>query len=81
MTPSCPYCNSNRSVHLTSPDYGYGYGAEFACYGCDVYGRRFSSNRLTGENQRVALEASASSRATSAANAAAYRKDPTDAAE
>lgn len=62
----CPTCGRADAVHMKSPDYGR--GAEFACYRCDVYGRRFVSS--SPEAQRE----SAASLATSRANAERYRK-------
>lgn len=38
---TCPKCKS-ANVELRSPDYGQ--GAEYVCYGCDPYGRRFISS-------------------------------------
>lgn len=69
--PACPRCNSNDRVHLTTPDYGYGYGAEFCCYNqsCSREGR-FAFTSKTAEARAI----SDASRARSAANAAAYRR-------
>jgi len=65
---NCPRCNGKAT--LTTPDYGYGYGAEFACYNsaCSREGRfTFASS------EPDALAESDASRGASAANAAAYR--------
>jgi hypothetical protein len=61
----CPLCGS--SVELRTPDYGYGYGTEYACYGCDVYGRRYS------DHSEEAKEESNRSRGLSASNAGKVR--------
>ena len=66
----CPFCGSSNHVNMKSPDYGR--GAEFVCYKCDVYGRRFSSN-TPGVDRAEAARASSESRAQSAANAEEYR--------
>lgn len=69
-TPACPNCNSNAQVHLTTPDYGYGYGAEFACYN-SACGGRYTFASHTAEAREISDDA----RAQSAANAAAYRRE------
>ncbi len=61
----CPRCG--RKASLVTPDYGYGYGAEFACYTCSVYGARFTSS------SHEARAESSAARGASAANAQAYR--------
>lgn len=61
----CPACGAN--VSLNSPGYSGGQPPSFVCYGCDVYGRRFSAD--TPE----AWAESDASRAASKANARARR--------
>lgn len=63
----CPHCQSDN-VQLTTPDYGYGHGAEFTCYSCATYGRRFASHA------KEAKQISDASRALSKANAEAYKE-------
>lgn len=67
----CPRCKTSTHVRLQTPDYGFGYGAEFSCYGCDVYGHRFTTKdrRLTVAESDVGLADSAAARSLSAANA------------
>lgn len=62
---NCPRCGTK--VALTTPDYGYGKGAEFVCYGCDVYGWRFL------DKSKEAQDVSAEARAISFANAKEYK--------
>jgi hypothetical protein len=66
MMLECPHCHTSTLVHLTTPDYGYGYGAEFGCYACSTYGRRFTSH--TEEAKQISDE----SRALSKANLEIY---------
>lgn len=67
----CPQCKSSAHVSLKTPDYGFGYGAEFSCSGCDIYGYRFTTQdrRLTAAESRAGLADSAAARSLSAANA------------
>lgn len=77
--PKCPWCGSEASVNLKTPDYGYGYGAEFACYACFYDGRRFTTHDLDEVEAAVGRNASSESRAVSRANALAMRKaEPKD---
>lgn len=62
----CP--RGHNGASLTTPDYGFGYGAEFACYQCDPYGRRFASKSAE------AMAESSASRGTSSANAQTYQE-------
>lgn len=64
---NCPRCGNK--AELTTPDYGFGYGAEFSCYSCSVYGARFTSS------SPQALSESSAARSTSAANAASYKRE------
>jgi hypothetical protein len=64
----CPHCHTSDRVFLTTPDYGYGYGAEFGCYACSTYGRRFTSR--TEEAKQI----SDASRAESKRNAELARR-------
>jgi hypothetical protein len=65
----CPWCGTTNNC-LRTPDYGFGYGAEFECHTCPVgqggY-RRFISH------SPEAKVASGASLALSASNAAAIR--------
>lgn len=54
---TCPKCKSAKDVHITTPDFGYGYGVEFACYACD----RFvfvDRSEAAQEESRASLELS-----------------------
>lgn len=64
--PACPQCKRSDSVWLTTPDYGFGHGTEFACAEC----QRFVFIVRGPE----ADKASADALAGSAARAAVYRK-------
>ncbi len=62
----CPNCGRSEGVYLTTPDYGYGHGTEFACGPC----QRFVFIVRGPEAEKATGEALA----RSAAHAATYRK-------
>ena len=71
VMPNCPRCGRNDCVELTTPDYGFGYGAEFMCYRDNCKSRLGYEPRFTSSSPE-AKAISDASRAQSAANAAAY---------
>ena len=71
----CPRCG-HVGCYLTTPDYGYGYGAEYACFSCNPYGHRFSTNQLPADERAAAVSHSNESRALSRANADSRRASP-----
>ena len=70
--PKCPLCDDE--MDLSTPDYGYGYGAEYCCH-CNGARRTYSTNRMSPEERKEGLEKSSASRALSKANAEKYRKE------
>jgi hypothetical protein len=62
----CP--KGHEGAQLKTPDYGYGYGAEFVCYQCYTYGQRFTTRDLAGAHRVEGEAISAASLATSRAN-------------
>ncbi|MFA4971541.1 MAG: hypothetical protein WC683_02930 [bacterium] len=66
----CIWCGSER-VGLTTPDYGFGYGAEYECYDCPI--GRNGYRRFSVKSPEARAESRASL-ALSASNVAAMRR-------
>jgi len=64
--PKCPLCH--EEMDLTCPDYGYGSGAEYACY-CNGKRRTYSTNNMNSREREAGLAQSKASRSLSRSNA------------